>query len=199
MSYSIFVVFNNDGERDDMLAFLESQFKPLSELVPPAFAGILESDSHLPHHDLGYLGDFTGPLLGYDYGGGTMDLERDYRFALCVWMAIHAGKQLNNQPTVIYDGESEMTICVAGRDNCPCTSDIHTDADGFKTLSTLSLMEHTLDSIVAVDLSDENPMLDNNQPFVRHLKETNQNVRDEIKRLTRMWLTQKQKKPEMEC
>lgn len=196
MSYSIFVVFNNTDERNEMLAFLESEFKPLSELVPPVFAGIHETDSTLPHDDLAYLGDFTEPRLGYNYGAGTTELERDYRFALCVWMAVHAGKQMNNHPSVIYDGQSDLVICATDRTDCPCAGDIRTDNYGYKALTTLTLLEHAL-SLNPPEESCDPSIVANVEPFTHHLQETNQNVHNEIKRLTNLWLTQQQKEPEM--
>lgn len=140
MGYSIFVPFDNENERDKLNDFLSAEFRSLAEIVPKLKDPIDPAESAVPYRDVNYTGDYTDPMLGYDYGAGDSDIERGYRFAICYWMAINGGKSSTGKPVMVYDGCDEWIICDDGP-TCDCAAIVHTDKDGYRKIQPLQQAE----------------------------------------------------------
>ena len=86
MGYSISTVAKSKQAKQQMLSFLQDNFREYHEVV-----GVGDmSHSEKPSGDLSYC---NGKLkIGVDYGFMT-GAERKYNYALCYWMALRIGRR----------------------------------------------------------------------------------------------------------
>ena len=122
MGYSIMTPFTSKNIRDRMLAFMQENYKPWSELDNR------EADytrGPLPGKELSYTNG-KKLVIGFDYN--TTGMEREYTWQVCLWMTATIGKGY-----IWYDGlekidSSEWKIDADGlfiiqRDTCHFLSD----------------------------------------------------------------------------
>lgn len=183
MGYSIFVPFETEIERDNMLDFLTVQFRELTRIAPFLAETTDAKESTVPYPEVSYTGDYAAPILGYDYGAGDTDIERGYRFAICYWMAVHGGRTKNGKHLMIYDGCGEWSICHNG-DTCTCSATLHTDDVGYRKIQPLMLAER---------ISEQKRLKSLTRGVHSALQSVDKAVHQELIRLSALWQSRQTK------
>ncbi len=109
MGYSIVTPFENESTQQQMLIFLNQNFRTLNKLT-----GKTHYDHVTPPiTDVSYDSDEESFVIGFDYNASG--LEREYPYLICFWMAMMAGKKkdfdtVKDCPYIIYDGVEEIVL-----------------------------------------------------------------------------------------
>lgn len=173
MSYSIFVPFENESEKERMRVFLNEHFRTLDDILDMPSESF---NSHPPHDDLTYTGFSQEPFLGYNYGINESDIEQDYRYAICYWMAIHGGKREKNIPILMYDGYTKIYIHTDFESVNPVTEYTFVNKYGYRKISTLTLFE-----------TYPNETKEEQEKTLERLNHVNNAIKNELKRLHTLW------------
>ncbi|WP_078598631.1 hypothetical protein [Evansella clarkii] len=178
MGYSICIPFENEEEKARMQQFLKQHYRPLKDLIPDVPDGYMNNEP--PSDDLSYAGNITEPVLGFDYGSGELDVQRDYYYEICYWMAVHGGKRENNRPVFIYDGFDRWTVYIDEPASDTSAGYVEVNTFGYRRISSLRLMERN--KMVAHSVFNQT---------MKDLELADRVIRDELERLSGLWLSQK--------
>lgn len=112
MGYSVATPIKSQKAKAEMLAFLDKNFRHFNEKWPSR--GPLGED-------LSY--DHAPCSIGFDYGAGTNEDEREFIFHVCYWMALKVGRKLTfptkqtpdvhgSFAVICYDGYEHWPVCL---------------------------------------------------------------------------------------
>ena len=181
MSYSIMTPFDNKLEKQKMEEFLTTHFKTLNQLVGKTINEVEISEEEINvQGELDYKSEDELIVLGFNYSPG--DIERDYFFSICCWMAITNGKQKKfdsneAKPFIIYDGYENYALFV--NEKQPVKADfewIEVDENAYRLLPTL----------VRLNQNKKLKKLEGKK-YVNELEMIDSLIKQELERLTGEW------------
>jgi len=114
MGYSIMTPFKSSKDKEKMLRFLNEHFRNFNTIV----CSLDESYMSEPTDDLSYGNDNGTPVIGFNYGSGVDEENRNYAYVICCWMSAVNGleKSFKTQEGnltfkfILYDGLDEMPL-----------------------------------------------------------------------------------------
>jgi hypothetical protein len=128
---------------------------------------------------LDYKSDVEKSIIGFNYSPG--DMERDYFFVICCWMAVMNGKQktfepIGSKPFIIYDGYEDYVLFVneKGEGNF---SWIEVNENGYRELPTLTRLN-----------KNERLKKFEGEEYVKELEIIDSLTKQELERLTNEWV-----------
>lgn len=137
--------FTDESQKKKMENFLSLHFKSLNTLIGKSIKEVeISEENILPQGELDYKSDIEKSIIGFNYS--PSDMERDYFFVICCWMAVMNGKQkkfdsVGIKPFLIYDGFEDYVLFVKekGQGNF---SWIEVDENGYRELPTLTRLKN---------------------------------------------------------
>jgi hypothetical protein len=173
--------FDNKLKKQKMEEFLTLHFKTLNQLVGETIEEVEISEEEINvQGKLDYKSEDELEVLGFNYSPG--DIERDYFFSICCWMAVTSGKQKKfdsneTKPFIIYDGYENYALFV--NEKTPVKVDfewIEVNENAYRLLPTLARL-------------NQNSKLKKleGKKYVSELELIDSLIKQELERLTNEW------------